>query len=59
MIPFNSESKKMTVVVELEAEKTVRVYTKGASECILDDCAYMLDPSTVKSSSGGSPYQRF
>jgi len=49
----------MTVVVELEAEKTVRVYTKGASECILDDCAYMLDPSTVKSSSGGSPYQRF
>lgn len=40
-IPFNSETKKMTVVVEVEPEKRVRVYTKGASECIIDDCAYV------------------
>ena len=41
-IPFNSETKKMTVVVELEPEKKVRVYTKGASENIIDDCAYII-----------------
>jgi magnesium-transporting ATPase (P-type) len=41
-IPFNSTTKKMTVVVELERDKTVRVYTKGASECIVDDCLNMI-----------------
>lgn len=40
-IPFNSETKKMTVVVEMEVDKRVRVYTKGASENIIDDCAYV------------------
>ena len=45
MIPFNSETKKMTVVVELERDKRVRVFTKGASECIIDDCAFLLDPN--------------
>jgi magnesium-transporting ATPase (P-type) len=45
MIPFNSETKKMTVVVELEHEKRVRVFTKGASENIIDDCAYLYDGS--------------
>ena len=45
MIPFNSETKKMTVVVELEHEKRVRVFTKGASENIIDDCAYIYDVS--------------
>jgi magnesium-transporting ATPase (P-type) len=45
MIPFNSETKKMTVVVELEHEKRVRVFTKGASENIIDDCAYIYDSS--------------
>lgn len=42
-IPFNSTTKKMTVVVELEKDKTVRVYTKGASENIVDDCINMID----------------
>jgi magnesium-transporting ATPase (P-type) len=42
-IPFNSTTKKMTVVIELEPEKRVRVFTKGASECIIDDCNTMLD----------------
>ena len=42
-IPFNSTTKKMTVVVELEPEKRVRVFTKGASECLIDDCNSMLD----------------
>lgn len=45
MFPFNSETKKMTVVVELEHQKKVRVYTKGASENIIDDCAYIQDAS--------------
>lgn len=43
MFPFNSETKKMTVVIELEREKRVRVFTKGASENILDDCAAFID----------------
>jgi magnesium-transporting ATPase (P-type) len=42
-IPFNSETKKMTVVVELEPEKLVRVFTKGASENLIDDCINMID----------------
>lgn len=42
-IPFNSTTKKMTVVVELERDKTVRVFTKGASENIIDDCVNMID----------------
>lgn len=42
MFPFNSETKKMTVVVELEKDKKVRVFTKGASENILDDCAAFI-----------------
>jgi magnesium-transporting ATPase (P-type) len=33
----------MTVVVELEHDKKVRVFTKGASELIIDDCNLMLD----------------
>lgn len=47
MIPFNSETKKMTVVVELEPDQRVRVFTKGASECIIDDCAYVVAGSNV------------
>ena len=43
MIPFNSETKKMTVVIEIEHERKVRVFTKGASENIIDDCAYIFD----------------
>jgi magnesium-transporting ATPase (P-type) len=43
MFPFNSETKKMTVVVELEHQKRVRVYTKGASENILEDCINTID----------------
>lgn len=42
MIPFNSETKKMTVIVEL-SDTLVRVYTKGASENLIDDCASILD----------------
>lgn len=56
MIPFNSETKKMTVVVK--HDKGVRVFTKGASECIIDDCAYLLDPNvkTQMTNTGtGSP----
>jgi P-type Ca2+ transporter type 2C len=54
MIPFNSETKKMTVVIE--HEKGVRVFTKGASECIIDDCAFLLDPNikTQITNIGGS-----
>jgi magnesium-transporting ATPase (P-type) len=48
MEPFNSETKKMTVVVELEAGKRVRVFTKGASENIIDDCAYIHDQSGLQ-----------
>jgi len=40
-LPFNSESKKMTVAIELEPSKLVRVFTKGASETIIDECAFM------------------
>jgi Ca2+ transporting ATPase len=49
-VPFNSTTKKMTVVVELERDKTVRVFTKGASECIIDDCVSMVakDGQTVE-----------
>lgn len=43
MFPFNSDTKKMTVVVELEPEKKVRVFTKGASENLIDDCITMVD----------------
>lgn len=45
MIPFNSDTKKMTVVIETEPGKRVRVYTKGASENIIDDCAKMIEKS--------------
>lgn len=54
MIPFNSETKKMTVVVELEPEKKVRVFTKGASENIIDDCAYIHDQRNIQLSSSMS-----
>lgn len=43
MFPFNSETKKMTVVVELEPNKKVRIYTKGASENIIEDCTHALN----------------
>lgn len=39
MFPFNSDTKKMTVAVEMEPEKKVRIFTKGASENLIDDCA--------------------
>lgn len=42
MIPFDSYTKKMTVVVELERDKTVRAYTKGATENLIDDCDYFI-----------------
>lgn len=41
--PFNSETKKMTVVIELEPSKKVRIFTKGASENIIEDCTTTLD----------------
>jgi Ca2+ transporting ATPase len=43
MFPFNSETKKMTVGVETEFEKVVRIYTKGASENIIDSCIDQVD----------------
>lgn len=43
MIPFNSDTKKMTVVIEIEPDKKVRVFTKGASENIIDDCITIID----------------
>lgn len=42
-IPFNSHTKKMTVAIELEPSKTVRIFTKGATEMLLDDCIQMLE----------------
>lgn len=59
MIPFNSETKKMTVVVELERDKRVRVFTKGASENIIDDCAYLLNANGgFPRGSGGDVHQQ-
>lgn len=46
MYPFNSTTKKMTVVVELEHMKMVRVFTKGASENIIDDCDRVLETNS-------------
>lgn len=43
MYPFNSTTKKMTVVVELEHNKMVRIYTKGASENIIEDCDRVIE----------------
>jgi P-type Ca2+ transporter type 2B len=44
MFPFNSDTKKMTVVVELDGgKKSVRVFTKGASENLIDDCTTMIE----------------
>lgn len=49
MIPFNSDTKKMTVVVDLEPNKKVRIFTKGASENIIDDCNSMIDAQNTHS----------
>ena len=38
MFPFNSDTKKMTVAEEIEHDKVVRIFTKGASENIIDGC---------------------
>lgn len=43
IVQFNSDNKTMTVVVELEHNKKVRVFTKGASENLLGDCITMID----------------
>ena len=45
-IPFNSQTKKMTVAVEIEPSKTVRVFTKGATETLLDDCISMIEKNS-------------
>lgn len=45
MFPFNSTTKKMTVVIELEPGKLVRVFTKGASENIIEDCDRVIENS--------------
>ena len=50
MTPFNSETKKMTVVVEIDGGRRVRVFTKGASENIIDDCAFIMDKSSPQGS---------
>ena len=55
MIPFNSETKKMTVAIELDPGKKVRIFTKGASENIIDDCAYMHDAKQSSSNGSQSP----
>lgn len=57
MIPFNSETKKMTVVIEIEPERKVRIFTKGASENIIDDCAYIFVKEEL--SPGGSVSNQF
>jgi Ca2+ transporting ATPase len=43
LFPFNSDTKKMTVAVEIEHDKVVRIYTKGASENIVDSCVNAID----------------
>jgi len=43
MVPFNSTTKKMTVVVETEYNQKVTIFTKGASENIVDDCVSFID----------------
>jgi len=41
-IPFSHVTKKMTVCVKQD-EETVRSYTKGASEIIIEDCSHIMD----------------
>jgi Ca2+ transporting ATPase len=43
MYPFNSDTKKMTVVIEHQPEQTVRVFTKGAPEILLEGCSHIID----------------
>jgi magnesium-transporting ATPase (P-type) len=43
MYPFNSTTKKMTIVVEVEHESSVRIFTKGASENIIEDCNRVIN----------------
>ena len=33
----------MTVVLEVEHQKRVRIFTVGASENLIDDCASIID----------------
>ena len=39
MYPFNSTTKSMSVVVEIESKQTVRIFTKGATENIIANCS--------------------
>ncbi len=41
-IPFSSERKRMSVVVQL-SERNYRVYSKGAIEKIMESCTYALE----------------
>lgn len=47
----------MTVVIEIEPERKVRIFTKGASENIIDDCAYIFVKEEL--SPGGSVSNQF
>ena len=39
-IPFNPETKKMTVAIELVPGKTIRIFSKGATENLINiDCS--------------------
>ena len=56
--PFNSDTKKMTVAVEIEHDKTVRLYVKGASENIIDDCIMYLNNKELLDLSQSSQKER-
>ena len=47
MIPFSSERKRMTSIVNMENTDTVRVFCKGASELILERCDTYLNEKGV------------
>eukprot|EP01087_Luapelamoeba_hula_P015518 TRINITY_DN4649_c0_g1_i2.p1 TRINITY_DN4649_c0_g1~~TRINITY_DN4649_c0_g1_i2.p1 ORF type:complete len:894 (+),score=154.17 TRINITY_DN4649_c0_g1_i2:24-2684(+) len=42
MFPFTSDRKRMSVAVQVDDDSAYRLYTKGASELILERSAYMV-----------------
>ncbi|CAD8075591.1 unnamed protein product [Paramecium primaurelia] len=47
-IPFNSKRKKMSTAVYNPKTRFIRVYTKGASEIVLNQCIKMVGPNGVE-----------
>lgn len=44
VIPFSSDRKRMTSIVDYKNDKTTfRIYTKGAPDILLDKCTHFID----------------